>query len=739
MMSIIKKYLLILLSVLIFDFSDSWSTPIPREDEETRASAKGEEKRMSAQMLMPSAFSKQEIQPAEALASYKFLTQANITVDGDKFNFPKCAEIINKFSLLSAYFKMDAQDPFNFFESVKAAQLNKEQFTPDEQYQFCYNVALAHWHFLVKTKGQPKSSHEDIWLTFVFKNYAQFTLQYLHGKPKEKLPQNALSEYRTIIIDDSLFKPLERAKRLKILAEACESDDDPDVRGLAYICFSDVIYVMDDADAFEIQSQQDALERRKLFLQCDQKIKNVWSRLPKNVRQSGSVALYHDMMMAKTQVDENKSKNTGTKAVLKAEKDQGDIELRTAQTQESNGRLEDAAQHAAWALFKYHKASSNQRPEWRLDTFKKCRECIEFFERTKRQIMRDQVLQEADEIEQLALLYNISGDLPAQEHMRATIIVLTELGEHEKALLRCQAFCRLLERKNQLTDDFRMLRIKLKALNGDLTELKAFIDEKKSKNSKQKQRKKERLAAGAIAARQMAEEAAKAEAEEAEAAKAKAVEAAAAASSSKPAAEKSQKEIPYAFEVATNQDYITRKKVVKVKAQEPIANPVAGSAMQKKAAAVKPPKMKPLEPDTYHLCNLILSNSKEVKAITREEIFQLFASLKCTIDMVRGKGSHAVIKYVRDKAGTVVGCLPEFEDEEIEDTEEDNNSSERNITMTVPNFVGPMHHYLRIALRNMLIEMGYTLESIQCSDNNPSKTKSVDNNYDQKTMDKKKS
>jgi hypothetical protein len=179
--------------------------------------------------------------------------------------------------------------------------------------------------------------------------------------------------------------------------------------------------------------------------------------------------------------------------------------------------------------------------------------------------------------------------------------------------------------------------------------------------------------------------------------------------------------------VNLKKEYVKQEETSKTKST---AKPAPAMMATQKAAStpetqvaeeqVVQPKHWTLNSGLYAVCHDLLTGRIDSKSITHEQVLNLFNALGCEIDERRGKGSHAIIRVVRNKLnGSIIGCLPEFEEDDATPL---GDEEELNITLPVPKkWGGPMHPYMYRALRDLLKDIGCTLETIERAKPDPVK------------------
>lgn len=284
-------------------------------------------------------------------------------------------------------------------------------------------------------------------------------------------------------------------------------------------------------------------------------------------------------------------------------------------------------------------------------------------------------------------------------------------GNFEHAKERCDLLCLLETENGSLSEKTKYLRMNVDALNGNFDELIAHLagvekakEEKKLKN----RRKKERLKAKKIA--------------EIQAKQAERVESTQSVlppeANKKRSEPKTQvKESPCELNVETTPERPEKiPAVVEKKKTKGIPNPAFTTPQEEEKKEQAKVQKKILTPTTYELCKTLLSGNKGNKIFSRDKVIALFTELNCEFNETRGKGSHAVMRYVVDKeTNKIIGAFPDFEQARPEENETEESSKPMNITMPIPKeWDGPIPFYLAKNLRKMLEKMGYTLETIEC-------------------------
>jgi hypothetical protein len=716
-MFVSKISIISLIAVLLSHSVDSFASQAPGSDDDVKNAA-----------VVQKVTGNSEIQNIDVTSSFNFLSQPLnlITKNREDLTFvpQKRDKVLHHFNTLCMFYNISVGLFPDFFERMKPEDLGRSKFSQQEQFAFYHNVLLGVWTVIlqegmIRDNGSRDDFHFQVDAQSdaqnVFREFFYYACKYSRSSSDLDLSSHMPYAYFDCVNTCKLLNDDEIIKRHSVVAEVLKDHDNAHVRGLAYVLFYDASKRLEG----DLIQNGKTDEKKRQFANFKQQSRNIWGTLPSRVKKMAILKYRHDRDML--QRNDAGKKNNVAKA--KDNTTEGEILFKNAQGFLYEEDFSMAAIKAEVALFKINEAIKFATGPRRSELCTGFVQCVELFEQCQRENLRATFPPNLSEVDELALIYRWNNN--EQDKIRLTYVVSTldMVGEYKKALDRVQALCQILEKENQLDEKTRVWRIKIKALNGDLTELNEFIEENKSQTAKRNQKKREKHAAGALAAKQIAEDKAKEEAEKL-------------ASQAVVVVDKQKTTAPqdntgYAFELAKPGEDVIRQKVVKQSAVEPKSAPAVVKLVE--VVEEKPLVMKPLDPDTYDLVKKLLSDYTAVKKITRDKLIKLFSELKCTVDCVRGKGSHAVIKYIRDRNGKVVGCFPESDEAEAGEINNNNNEPERDITMTVPNFKAPMHNHLHITFRNMLKEMGYTLETIQCE-----KNKSIINNNNNVKSGKKK-
>jgi hypothetical protein len=378
--------------------------------------------------------------------------------------------------------------------------------------------------------------------------------------------------------------------------------------------------------------------------------------------------------------------------------------------------------------------------EKRLEIYDKALESIKLFEKEALKLIISENLLLPSDPNTLRGIYNIYFASHLNRHnnanvltnLRSVIYTFVYMGDFEQAKLRCDLLCQLEEEQGVLSEETRLLSIKVNVLNGDIRALNAFIEylkvedaqaeQKREARRKKKERQKAKQKEGA---QQAAQAAVVAQSE-------RKVETSTELPDDSVTSVETKTETAdtdgFPFISVTHpvrgrvdnlkKEYADQEEKSKAKRT---AKPAPAMATQKAEAVPEAQvgeeqgvqlKRWTLNSGLYGVCHDLLTGRIESKSITREQVLNLFEALGCEIDERRGKGSHAIIRVVRNKLdGSIYGCLPEFAEDEAKPLGEE---EEPNITMPVPKkWDGPMHPYMYKALRKLLEDIGCTLETIE--------------------------